>query len=74
VAPQYLLDMQDAAGDTLLHLAASYGRTEAARVLVEARAKTDVCNKRGKRPVDEVRVFCVRNRRVVAARPSPHAL
>jgi len=45
----------DKDGDTALHAASRNGHVDAARVLLEAGAKTDVRNKWGKRPIDVVR-------------------
>jgi uncharacterized protein len=42
-------------GNTALHLTSSYSRVDAARVLLDAGARTDVRDKRGKRPIDVVR-------------------
>jgi uncharacterized protein len=43
-------------GYTALRFASLYGRLDAARVLLDAGARTDVRDKEGKRPVDMVRV------------------
>jgi ankyrin repeat protein len=45
----------DVFGDTALHRALSCRCLDAARLLVEAGARTDVRNKEGKRPIDVVR-------------------
>jgi ankyrin repeat protein len=51
-------------GNTALHWASMYGYLDAARVLLEAGAKTDVRNKEGKRPIDDVRAPLVRSLRL----------
>jgi hypothetical protein len=42
-------------GYTALHYASNKGHLDAARVLLEVRARTDVRNKDGERPIDKVR-------------------
>jgi ankyrin repeat protein len=43
-------------GDTALHRASYKGHPDASRALLDAGARTDLCNKRGERPIDVVRV------------------
>jgi ankyrin repeat protein len=51
----------DRNGDTALHWASVWGHLDAPRVLLEAGARTDVRNKRGKRPIDMVRALLARS-------------
>jgi hypothetical protein len=44
-------------GNTALHVASRDGHLDASRALVEAGARTDVCDKVGKRPIDVVRAL-----------------
>jgi ankyrin repeat protein len=48
-------------GYTALHRASTNGRLGAARMLLEAGARTDARDERGKRPVDDVRVLLARS-------------
>jgi ankyrin repeat protein len=51
----------DTLGQTALHWASEAGRLHAARLLLDAGARTDVRNKHGKRPIDEVRAQLARS-------------
>jgi ankyrin repeat protein len=60
-------------GDIALHWASNAGCLDAARVLLVAGARTDVCTKRGQRPIDEVRAP-TRSLRVASRSRHPAAL
>eukprot|EP00438_Fugacium_kawagutii_P011955 Skav219326 [mRNA] locus=scaffold1957:374901:375113:- [translate_table: standard] len=51
------LDLGNRDGDTALHYAAAWGRTDVARMLMEAGASLSVRNHQGHRPIDDAVSF-----------------